>query len=129
MTTSSTDVKAVSNGDSTETKPAPREYGVAVLRDAEAKALIGLSSDSLHQTLKVTHEMFGVIYDRDTDPPYAQLQHELEEALTCLQTADHYLRMLGSIIDERSGDDADPRATRPDPWATGPDPWAADSAF
>ncbi len=69
MTSSSTDVKAASNGDTTETKPAPREYGVAVLRDAEAKALIGLSNDSLHQTMKVTHEMFGVIYDQDTDPP------------------------------------------------------------
>ena len=115
MTTSSTDVKAASNGDSTETEPAPREYGVAVLRDKECKGLIGLSSDSLHQTLKVTHEMFGVIYDQDTDPPYAQLQHELEEALTCLQAADHYLRMLGSVIDERSGD--------------GPVPWPTDPAF
>jgi hypothetical protein len=38
-------------------------------------------------------------------------RQQLEEALTCLQTADHYLRMLSDIIDERAADS-------PAPWPT-----------
>ncbi len=115
MTTSSTIVKAVSNGTTTETKPARREHGVAVLRDKESKGLISLTCDALSQTSQVTHEMHGLIYDLDAEVPGAQLQQQLEEALTCLQTADHYLRMLGSVIDERTGDT--------------PAPWPVDPAF
>jgi len=47
--------------------------------------------------------MFDAIYDRDHhNPPAAQLQDRLCEALTCLETTDHYLRMLGSVLDERA---------------------------
>ena len=53
--------------------------------------------------------MHGLIYDADkADAPDARLQQSLEEALTCWQTADHYLRMLGSVIDERTGDSQAP---------------------
>jgi hypothetical protein len=103
--TSSTTVKAVTNGTgtSTETKETEREHGVAVLRDKEAKALISLACDALSETFDVNHEMHGLIYGKDDSVPDAQIQRTLEEALTCLQTADHYLRMLGSVLDERTG--------------------------
>jgi hypothetical protein len=108
--TSSTAQKA-SNGASTETKPAKAEPGIAVLRGKETRALISVACDGISETSQVAHEMHKLIYDRDAEVPDAQLQQQLEEALTCLQTADHYLRMLGSVLDERTGDS-------PAPWPT-----------
>jgi hypothetical protein len=107
MTSSTTTIKAVSDG--TDTSPAKREYGVAVLREKESARLISLVNDALGETGQLTHEMHALIYDADkTDVPGARLQEFLEEALTCLQTADHYLRMLGSVIDERTGESQAP---------------------
>jgi hypothetical protein len=94
--------KKLSNG--TETEPAKRDYGIAILREKETKVLIGLACDSIREAQQVTHEMHGVIYDRDTKVDGAELQQQLDEALSCWQTADHYLRMLSSVLEERSGD-------------------------
>jgi hypothetical protein len=113
----STIAKDASNGAKTETKPeTKRDYGIAILREREAKALISLACDSMRETSQVTHQMFGLIYDRDTKVPDAELQQQLDEALSCWQTADHYLRMLGSVLEERIGDS-------PAPWRP------TDSAF
>jgi hypothetical protein len=87
-----------------ETKPAKRDYGLAVMRDKEVKALISLASDCISETAQVTHKMHSAIYDRDTTVTAAELQQQLDEALSCWQTADHYLRMLDSVLEERNGD-------------------------
>jgi hypothetical protein len=100
----STIAQDASNGAKAETKPDKRDYGIAVMRDKETKALISLASDCIREAQQVTHEMHGVIYDRDTKVNTAELQQQLDEALSCWQTADHYLRMLDSVLEERIGD-------------------------
>jgi hypothetical protein len=100
----STIAKDASNGAKTETKPTERDYGIAVMREKETKALISLACDCISETARVTHEMHQVIYDRNTKVSDAQLQQQLDEALSCWQTADHYLRMLDSVLEERNGD-------------------------
>jgi hypothetical protein len=100
----STIAKNASNGAKTETKPAERDYGLAVLREKEIRALISLACDCISETSRVAHEMHIVIYDRNTKVNDAELQQQLDEALSCAQTADHYLRMLSSVLEERSGD-------------------------
>src|SRR5690348_10247405 len=99
MTSSTTTIKAVSDGNGTATRPAPRREGLAALRESEAKNLIGLVCDANRATSEVAHDMFDAIYDRESKTPAAQLQDRLCEALTCLETTDHYLRMLGSVLD------------------------------
>jgi hypothetical protein len=108
MTSSTTTtIKAVKNG--TTTEPAKREHGLAVLREKEVRSLISLACDALGESSNIGYDMHGLIYKRDgSEVPDDQLQQRLEEALSCLQTADHYLRMLGSAIDERTGDSQAP---------------------
>ena len=106
MTSSTTTIKAVKNG--TATEPAKREHGLAVLREKEARALISLAREALHETSDLTHEMHSLIYDARVDARDPRFQDFLEETLTCWQTADHYLRMLGSVLDERTGDSQAP---------------------
>ena len=100
----STIANDASNGAKPETEPAKRDYGLAVMREKETKALISLACDGVTETSRLTHEIFGVIYDRDTKVSSAELQQQLDEALGCWQTADHYLRMLDSVLEERNGD-------------------------
>jgi hypothetical protein len=100
----STIAKDASNGAKTEIKPVKRDYGIAVMREKETKALISLACDCMSETARVTHEMHVVIYDRETKVNDAELQQQLDEALSCWQTADHYLRMLDSVLEERNGD-------------------------
>ena len=101
MTSSTTTIKAVSDG--TVKRPAPRRQDLAALRDHEAKTLIALVCEANRTTSSVAHDMFDAIYDRDKNQSSAtQLQDRLCEALTCLETTDHYLRMLGSVLDERA---------------------------
>jgi hypothetical protein len=110
MTSSTTIARAASNGTATSTDATQkREHGVAVLRDKEARALISIACDALSQTCHVGHDMHGFLYGEDAVSD-AQLHRTLEEALICLQTAEHYLRMLGSVLEERA--------------SHGPDPWA-----
>ena len=106
MTSSTTTIKAVKN--STATEPAKREHGLAVLRDKEVRALISLACDALSETHTTIYDIHDLIYKRDAEVPDAQIQQNLEEALTCWQTTDHYLRMLGSVLDERTGDSQAP---------------------
>jgi len=51
------------------------------------------------------------IYEKNSTPG-AELENQLAEVLACLETAEHYLLMLGSVVGEQ------PRTNRPLP---GPD--------
>jgi hypothetical protein len=112
----STTTQDASNGAKTETKPAKRDYGIAVMRDKEKKALISLACDCISETAQITHEMHRIIYDQDTTVNAAQFQRQLDEALSCWQTADHYLRMLDSVFEERNWDS-------PVPWPSADSPF------
>jgi hypothetical protein len=101
---SSIPLDVVSDDAKTETKPAERDYGIAVMRDKEMKALISLANDCISETSQVAHKIHGAIYDRNAKADSLQLQRQLDEALSCWQTADHYLRMLDSVLEERNGD-------------------------
>jgi hypothetical protein len=107
MTSSTTTIKAVSNG--TTADPQEHEHGLAQLRAKESKALISMACDALHETSAVTHTMHGLIFDRNqADDPGARIRARLEEALACMETAEHYLRMLDSALDERTADSQAP---------------------
>ena len=101
MTSSITQITAAADGETADqqrlTEP---EHGVAVLRQMEAKALISLASDALNQTFSLGHELHSAIYGNDQAVPNPQLERMLDETLTCLQTAEHYLLMLGSVFEE-----------------------------
>jgi hypothetical protein len=112
MTSGITSITAASDGEDTaQRQAAEREHGLAVLRGREAKALISLASEALHETCSLAHEMHTVIYDQDATAPGAELQDQLAEVLACMETAEHYLLMLGSVFDDH------PRPDRP---ITGP---------
>ena len=124
MTRSITPITAASNGgepheDMGETlRPG---HGLAVLRHKEGHGLISLACDALHETSDLAHEMHAQLYAKDPADD-RQVQQRLEETLTCLQTAEHYLLMLGSVLEERAtaqGEDPDP----------GVDPWSVEPAF
>ena len=114
MTSSTTTtIKAVTDG-ATDTEPAKRERGLAALRAKETRSLVSLACDAISETSGITNDMHRLIYELDdAAAPGAPIQQSLEEALTCWQTADHYLRMLGSVIDERTGDSQAPWPAAP----------------
>ena len=68
------------------------------LREREARELISLGTDALHEASNLGHDMHSVLYGDDATASYPQLQAQLTEALTCLETAEHYLFMLGSVF-------------------------------
>jgi hypothetical protein len=112
MTSGITSITAASDGEDTAQRQATeRTYGLAVLRSREAKALISLGMDAIGEAHSVGHDLHTAIYDRNTSTPGADLQDQLAEVLACLETAEHYLLMLGSVVGEQ------PRTDRP---ATGP---------
>ncbi len=111
MTSGITSITAASDGEDTAQRQAnEREYGLAVLRDKEAKALISLGMERCGEAHSLGHDLHQAIYDRNISTPGAELQEQLAEVLTCMETAEHYLLMLGSVFDE-------PPSDRP---ATGP---------
>jgi hypothetical protein len=113
MTSSITPIQAASDGEDTAQRPADeRTYGLAVLRGREAKALISVAMEALGEAHSVGHDLHTAIYDRNTSACGAGLADQLAEALACLETAEHYLLMLGSVVGEQ------PRTSRPLP---GPD--------
>jgi hypothetical protein len=106
MTSSITPITTASDGESAAGRqPQERKHGLAVLRSDEAKALISLATEAISQTHSVGHEMHTLIYDRDGQFRPDKLDCLLTEALACWETADHYLRMLGSVLA-----DYDPRS-------------------
>jgi hypothetical protein len=94
----------------------PREHGVTVLRDREARALISLGTDALGEAAHLGHELHSVIYDTQASTSSAELQDTLAEVLTCMERAEHYLLMLGSNFEENTPP-ADADDAEGDPWA------------
>jgi hypothetical protein len=93
---------AASNGADTTTSERERpKPGLPKLRDMEAKALIHLGLDALSEAANLGHDMHKAIYDKTTGTEaYPELKDQLTEVLTCLETAEHYLFMLGTVFEE-----------------------------
>lgn len=87
---------------STTGERTPREHGMAVVRDREAKALISLGMDALSEAFHVGHKLHSAIYDTQASKTSAELQDTLAETLTCIERAEHYLLMLGSNFEENT---------------------------
>jgi hypothetical protein len=106
---------ASSNGADTSTagKQKPREHGMTVVRDREAKALISLGNDALGEAFHVGHDLHSAIYDSTASVSNAALQQTLAEVLTCMERAEHYLLMLGSTFEEQTP----PPDAEDDPWS------------
>ena len=95
----------------------PREHGMAVVREREAKALISLGMDALGEACHMGHHLHSAVYDNKASTSNAELQDTLAEVLTCMERAEHYLLMLGSNLEETAppadnGDENDPWAAR-----------------
>jgi hypothetical protein len=113
--TSSTPITAVPDG---TTSTAKAEHGLSVLRRMEGQALIQIALDALWQATSVGDQIRKGLGITTGDIPYVELQRKLLEALACMETADHYLRMLDGVIDP--GDE--PKAADPASGETEP-PW------
>jgi hypothetical protein len=109
---------ASSNGAdvSTAGERKPREHGMAVVREREAKALISLGMDALGEAHHMGHQLHSAIYDKEASISNAELQDTLAETLTCVERAEHYLLMLGSNLEENTPP-ADADDAEGDPWA------------
>jgi hypothetical protein len=95
----------------------PREHGMAVVREREAKALISLGMDALGEAHHLGNQLHSATYDQKSSKSNAELQNTLAEVLTCMERAEHYLLMLGSNFEENTPP-ADPDADEGDPWPT-----------
>ena len=112
MTSGITPITAASDGEHTAGQQSTqREHGLAVLCDSEAKALISLACDALSETHALGSQMHTGIYDPPSGTTCTRLQDTLAELLACMERAEHYLLMLGSVFDE---------STRPRPATPGP---------
>ena len=101
MTSSITPVAASDGADTTTSARERPRPGLPQLREREAKALIHLGLDALSEAADLGHDMHKAIYDTSTGTEaYPQLQEQLAEVLTCLETAEHYLFMLGTVFEE-----------------------------
>jgi hypothetical protein len=101
MTSSITTITAATDGKTADgQRPDEREHSLAALRRMEARGLIGLACDVLDETFSLGHQMCRAIYDKEQIVADGRLQQLLDETLTCLQTAEHYLLMLGSVFEE-----------------------------
>jgi hypothetical protein len=101
MTSGITPITTASDGEHTAGRQSTqREHGLAVLRDSEAKALISLACDALTETHALGSQMHTSIYDPPSGTTCTGLQDTLAELLACMERAEHYLLMLGSVLDE-----------------------------
>lgn len=101
MTSSITPVAASNGADTTTSERERPRPGLPTLREREAMALIHLGLDALSEASTLGHDMHKAIYDKNTGTErYAELKEQLTEALTCLETAEHYLFMLGSVFED-----------------------------
>lgn len=100
MTSNITPITAASNGGDTATATERPRHGLSALREREARELVHLGLEALHEASNVGHDMHTVLYGEDAVASYPQLEAQLAEALACLETAEHYLFMLGSVFEE-----------------------------
>ena len=102
MTSNITPITAASTDDDTTTASEPERprHGLPALREREARELISLGLDALHEASQVGHDMHSVLYGENATASYPQLEARLTETVTCLETAEHYLFMLGTVFEE-----------------------------
>jgi hypothetical protein len=110
MTSNITPITAATNGADTNAEPERPRHGLPALRAREGRELISLGMDALHEASNLGHDMHAVLYGDDAMASYPQLQAQLAEALTCLETAEHYLFMLGSVFEEHANRNRPPQA-------------------
>ena len=111
MTSKITPITAASNGgDTTTSVPERPRHGLPALREREARELVGLGLDALHEASQVGHDMHSVLYGENATASYPQLEAQLTETVTCLETAEHYLFMLGSVFEEHANRNRPPVA-------------------
>ena len=111
MTSNITPITAASNDGDTTSKESERpRHGLPALREREARELIGLGLDALHEASNVGHDMHAVLYGENATASYPQLEAQLTEATACLETAEHYLFMLGSVLEEHANRNRPPQA-------------------
>jgi hypothetical protein len=112
MTSNITPITAASNEGDTTTASEPERprHGLAALREREARELISLAMDALHEAGNLGHDMHSVLWGEDATSSYPQLEAKLTEAVTCLETAEHYLFMLGSVFEEHANRNRPPQA-------------------
>jgi hypothetical protein len=98
MTSSTDKTQAVTDG--TTTTSEPREHGLSVLRRSESQGLIQIACDALWEANRMADQINRTLYSRTAaSPPPLDVPGQLLEVLGCLETADHYLRMLDEVID------------------------------
>lgn len=99
----------VSGEQPTARQPIQPKYGLSVLRDKEARTLISLICDALEEVLGVTSAMYSAIHNHKNEAEASsdELCHMRDDALACLGTSEHYLLMLGSLLDEQANADAE----------------------
>lgn len=116
MTSSTPTINAATDGMITSTNAEPGTTDpVADLRTQEAHGLISLACDAVRATMDLAHEIHTHVYKPDGTSA-AESQRKLLAALTCIQTADHYLRMLDEVLADVP-DPSSPRdADTGDPW-------------
>jgi hypothetical protein len=101
MTSNIIPVAASDGADTTTSERERPRPGLPMLREREAKALIHLGLDALSEAANLGHDMHTAIYDKNSGTErYPELKDQLTEVLTCLETAEHYLFMLGSVFEE-----------------------------
>jgi hypothetical protein len=100
MTSNITPITAANGGDTTPKRERERpKRGLRVLREAETKALAHLGMDALSEAHAVGHDLHQLLYGKD-EIRDDRRQDLLAETLTCIETAEHYLLMLGSVFEE-----------------------------
>ena len=60
------------------------------------------------------YQLHKAIHGYEPGTSDARLEQLLCEALACLETADHYLRMLGSVLDELTAQNSSPAGSGAD---------------
>jgi hypothetical protein len=110
MTSNITPITAASNGDTTDKESERPRRGLPALREREARELVHLGLEALHEASNVGHDMHTVLYGEDATASYPQLEAQLAEAMACLETAEHYLFMLGSVFEEHANRNRPPAA-------------------
>lgn len=107
MTSTTTTTDGVT--DSVRGQPSKLAHGLAVLRQLEAQGLARVVDHALYETQMLTHQIdSGLNRKPGEELPAGQLQRILLEALSCLETADHYLRMLDGVLDPGEPDEPIP---------------------
>jgi hypothetical protein len=122
MTRSITPITAAGKDGDTDNRTGEKaspEHGLAALRGKEGRGLISLACDALHEASDLAHDMHAQLYAKDPAND-RELQQLMGEAQACLETAEHYLLMLGAVLEERT--------TTPEP-NPGVDPWSVEPAF